>query len=753
MTLMPMSTTPSRLSRGPSLATWLTIAFASLLGLLTLLLVAVIGLSAGDQVRSDIGESLAELARQTADKLDRGMFERYREVRLMASRHDFADRAESRRYLSDVQASYPYYAWIGVTDSAGVVSASTNGLLEGANVSARPWYANAVKGVTVGDVHDAVLLAKLLPNPHPEPLRFVDIAFPYRASTGATGVLGAHLSWQWAREVARSIIKPRPGLERVQAFIVGRDHRVLLGPAGTEGKVLDLPSLDAAGSGSRVERWADGRSYLVGYADSEGHADYPGLGWKILVRQDLDQAFRPVEAVQRRVLITGLLIGLGFSLFGVLVARLISRPLQALSVAAEQVARGEAAAMPGYAGGLREVRTLSQSLRTLVATLLQKEAVVTELNQTLEQRVVQRTAELNAALEQVRSSQARIEAILETSHDAFIGVDLQGRITDWNSSAELLFGMPRAQVLGHSAAELIVPAHLRQRFIERLAQVDPSGSDAVAGRMELIFMDSRGREFPVETSVSLTREHGRAFFSAFLHDISARKEVERMKNEFISTVSHELRTPLTAIRFSLGMLADGSMGEFDPGVTKLVTIASDSCERLVRLINEMLDLEKIESGQMEYRLEVEPLLPLAQRVLDATRAFAAPYQVTLRLETDGSDPRVALDPDRMTQVLVNLLSNAIKFSHAGGAVELWVQTVGAQARIAVIDHGEGIPPAFRPRIFEKFAQADGSNTRTRNGTGLGLAICRELVEAHGGTIGFTSEVGQGTTFEVLLPLA
>ncbi len=736
-------------TRRPGLAAYLTLAFAALAGLLTLLLVAVIGISAGNQMRDDIRANLAELAHQTADKLDRGMFERYREVRLIAHRYDLTDHAGTRQFLAEIQSSYPYYAWIGVTDARGVVTASTDGVLEGVDVSARPWFSNVRKGLHVGDVHEAMLLAHLLAHPSEEPLRFVDIAFGCRDG----GVLAAHLSWQWARDLARSIVDPRGGQRDLQAFIVGADGRVLLGPPGLEGKLLSTASARASGSGALVETWPDGHRYLVGYARSEGHADYPGLGWNVLVRQDSDSAFLPVESVQRRVLVSGIVIGLVFSLFGVLLARLISRPLQALSEAAERVGNGQAGAMPAFANSPREVRTLAGSLGALVHKLLQKEAVVTELNQDLERRVERRTAELAAALEQVKTSEARIHAILESSHDAFVAMDLNGRIVDWNSSAARMFGLSRGEVLGQDAAALIMPERLRERFAQRLAKVDPADANTTAGRIELIFCDRAGREFPAETSVSLTGSGEHAFFSAFLRDISERKQVERMKNEFISTVSHELRTPLTAIRFSLNMLADGLMGEFEPDVQKLLNIANDSCERLVRLINDMLDVEKIEAGRMAYHFKPHSLLALAQDALEATRAYAAPFEVELALESDGSDPHAAVDADRITQVLVNLLSNAVKFSRAGTCVQLRVASAGGMARISVTDHGEGVPPEFQPHMFEKFAQADGSNTRTRSGTGLGLSICKQLVTAHQGRIGFTSRMGEGSTFEVELPLA
>jgi signal transduction histidine kinase len=264
---------------------------------------------------------------------------------------------------------------------------------------------------------------------------------------------------------------------------------------------------------------------------------------------------------------------------------------------------------------------------------------------------------------------------------------------------------------------------------------------------------SDGREFPVETTIGLAGARQHAFFTAFLHDISDRKQVERMKSEFISTVSHELRTPITAIRISLGMLADGSIEDFSPDVKKLIDIAYESCERLVRMINDILDIEKIESGRMQYQLKPQKLVPVVEAAVASTAAYAAPFIVGIAFDSDDSDPTVAIDHDRMTQVMVNLLSNAVKFSPQGQQVLVRIKTQDGKARIAVTDHGPGIPAEFQDRIFQKFAQADGSNTRTREGTGLGLSICQQLVIGHGGAISFETAAGQGTTFFVDLPLA
>lgn len=355
---------------------------------------------------------------------------------------------------------------------------------------------------------------------------------------------------------------------------------------------------------------------------------------------------------------------------------------------------------------------------------------------------------------QLQESAERIRAILDASQDAFIGFDFKGIITGWNASAERMFGWSVQEAVGQPLADLIVPERLRCQVDTALAQFTATGTGDFTNRMlELIVADRTGKEFTVETSISLGVTCANGFFSAFLHDITERREIEVMKADFVSGVSHELRTPLTAIRLSLGMLSDGSMGVLDPGVQKLLDIAHNSCERLVSLINDILDSEKIAAGQIEFNFVSQSMMPIIESAIEASRAFSLQYGVVARVESDGSDPHALVDRDRMVQVLVNLLSNSAKFSPEGGEVLVRLETREASLRIAVVDRGTGIPVAFRDRIFEKFTQADASNTRTRNGTGLGLSICRALVQAHHGEIGFVSASGEGSTFYVDLPLA
>lgn len=238
-------------------------------------------------------------------------------------------------------------------------------------------------------------------------------------------------------------------------------------------------------------------------------------------------------------------------------------------------------------------------------------------------------------------------------------------------------------------------------------------------------------------------------------DITERKKVEQLKTEFISVVSHELRTPLTSILGSLGLILGGVAGEVSPPTRAMLEIAHKNSERLVRLINDILDIEKIESGKMIFHLKPLDIIPLVRHTIESTHSYAEPYGV--RFEYDAPDDatrlKVVADPDRLTQVMVNLLSNAAKFSPRGETVKIQVLALDQNwVRICVTDKGPGISEEFKGRIFQKFAQADSSDTRQKGGTGLGLSIVKAIVEKFKGTINFTTQPGAGTTFYVDLPL-
>jgi PAS domain S-box-containing protein len=236
-----------------------------------------------------------------------------------------------------------------------------------------------------------------------------------------------------------------------------------------------------------------------------------------------------------------------------------------------------------------------------------------------------------------------------------------------------------------------------------------------------------------------------------VRDITDSKKVERLKAEFVATVSHELRTPITSIRGSLGLIAAGASGPLAEKTQSLVEIALRNSDRLAHLINDLLDIEKIESGKMHFELERHALAPLIEQAIEANLGYAESFNVRLAFTGASSDAVVSVDPYRLMQVLANLLSNAVKFSPANSTVDIAAHRSNGGVRISVRDRGPGIPPEFHGRVFHKFSQADSSDARSKSGTGLGLAICKTIVEQMGGHIAFESERGVGTTFYFELP--
>lgn len=528
-----MSTFPRFRSIG--LAPSLAAVSAAVMLLLTLVTLQLVGHTMTRQAETDIGRNLAELAFQTTDKLDRGMYERYREVKLMAERYEITNPdvpvAAKRAVLDRMQSTHPYYAWIGLTDNRGTVKIASKGLLENKDVSARPWFAAAYEGVHLHDVHEAVLLAKLLPNPGGEPKRFFDIAFPYHSPDGRTlGVFGTHLSWQWAADVERSVLRPLSERKAVDTLILSKENVVLLGPKAYVEKQLDQESFKRAvrdQTGSIIETWPDGKRYLVGYSHSVGHESYPGLGWIVVVRQPLEEAFRPVAELRIRILWTGLCAAALVSLVVWLFARNITKPLATLTRHADALRADHAQHMPPVRSRLTEVQILQRALNALLMKLLTNEQGLRELNATLETRVAQRTTQLRAAVERTRKGELRVKAIIDTALDAFVGVDAQGRITDWNPRAQEIFGWTREEVLGRTVSETIVPPRMRQAHDAGMQRYSVTGSSGVVGkRLQLAAMRRSGEEFPVEMTIGLINAGDTHFFGTFIQDISVRKGIE-----------------------------------------------------------------------------------------------------------------------------------------------------------------------------------------------------------------------------------
>ncbi|MDP1929735.1 MAG: MASE1 domain-containing protein [Thiobacillus sp.] len=358
-------------------------------------------------------------------------------------------------------------------------------------------------------------------------------------------------------------------------------------------------------------------------------------------------------------------------------------------------------------------------------------------------------AERKHAEETLRESEEKLRGLYELSPLGIALTDMQGRFLEFNEAFQ--------RICGYSAQELkdldywtLTPRDYEAREAEQLEQLKQIGR---YGPYEKEYVRKDGSRVPLQLNGMLvTGPDGEQYIWSIVEEITERKRNERMKNEFVSTVSHELRTPLTSIAGALGLLHGGALSDIPEPVKPLLDIAYKNSQRLILLINDLLDMEKILAGKMSLDLQEQALMPIVEQALEANQGYGDSLGVRFSLTQRDDEVVVRVEKQRMMQVLDNFLSNAVKFSLRGGVVEVAVRKVGERVRVEVADHGPGIPEAFRQRVFQKFSQADSSDTRQKGGTGLGLAITKELVERMNGQVCFESEIGVGTKFFAELPV-
>lgn len=540
-------------------------------------------------------------------------------------------------------------------------------------------------------------------------------------------------------------VAPEAGPEGVPRLIdAGGRYAATLEPARIQAMVqaregaawIDEPALAA--------RLAEGEAFPFDHAAPTADAGsllvgapmrFPRMVPPVPYMAIWERSAEPVDALLSDSRAEALLAGLGAAVaaggLALLLGRRLARPLRRLAAAGEAVTGGvdpEAVDWPDE--GVHEVRRTSAAFREMAIRARDR-------------------------LDEIRAREARLEAVMDGAVNGIVSIDAGGRIRYVNRALLEMFGYTREELLGRDVSVLAPEPHA-SAHAGYLAAYARTGQARILGRaLETEAVRADGTRFPVRLAVSAHRVDGAPTYTGLVADLSEERRTERMKTEFISTVSHELRTPLASIKGALSLLRAGVAGELPAAADEMLDMAQSNGERLIRLINDLLDIEKIEAGGMSFERAALDLRALAAAALAEMGSMAEVRGVRLVLAPpDRPGPAlVEGDAGRLSQVLANLVSNAVKHSDPGDAVTVSVARSGPDWRVAVRDRGPGVPAQFRDRIFGRFAQADASDSRARGGAGLGLSIARAIVEAHDGVIGFDCPPEGGSVFAFRLPAA
>lgn len=622
-----------------------------LIGALTLVLSltneVLLGAIAGREIEKQVGAAMMNAARTLSADLAHILFERHQDIVLLAGHleDEYAGSTlEMRRELLEhLRAAYPEYSWIGLTDPNGKVLIGTAGMLEGTDVSPRSWFAPSQSNAYLGDVHEAQLLAKLISNADGTPLYLVDVAAPIRNKTDGAllGVLGAHINWHIADSTISAFLGRAPTQsDRETILVLDRSGKVLFGPQEWMWKPLSLPQapdLLSAARAYRIIDWPDGRSYVTGYAQSAGYKGVPGLGWIVVTRKDVNEAFAPVRNMHRQIALAGGAVGILFLIAGWFGGRAVSAPLGRLADLAEQVAMRRLDQMPVVRSAFRELNVLGNAFASMAVRMREREQALEDANLGLEKRVVERTRDLECAIADLRT-----------------------------------------------ARELADNAN-------------------------------------------------------------------QAKSRFLSGMSHELRTPMNAILGFSQFLRDNPTETLSAKQAEYIDHILASGRHLLRLIDGVLDLAKVESGRIDMRFEKIGVPFFVDEVLANLGTLAEMRDIQLDADIAEGLPSLRADRTRLLQVVLNLGSNAIKYNRPQGKVILRIAPKdAAHARITVEDTGIGIPTDRHGDLFQPFNRL-GADGGPEQGTGIGLVIVHRLVGLMGGTLEFNSREGEGARFWFDLP--
>lgn len=726
------------------------------LGLLVLVVAVALALllskAAETQVVRQSGANLEVLSRQLARELSTGMDRFAQVVTTQTYRDRFRDpdatASSMREGVEEFVKTNGEFSYVAIVDATtDLVLAANGGLFEGRSLAGRPVLEEGRRGLFVGDVHDAVRLAELMPKPaNGEALRFLDVAAPIRDENGKViRVFATHIAWQWTAQLRTNTFGPLKSTYGVDAVLVDTEGKVVLAGSADVPIGTDLRTLaDLQGKPASVVRWADGDDYLTSVSAAGPHGAFPGFGWRVIARQPKALAAQAASDLRLAFLLGAIVLGFAGALLAWWASGRLLRPIRQL---AQNVDDSKTAALMTFdrrsqslsevVGVQRAMERMARTTRSQTAARHLSERQFAALADSISQRVFQTDA--RGRVEYVNQAWLRISSTpeqllrrpLETLFEQDTGAVL---LEAWPTS--LQSGQPlnmRCLLMPHGQSE--------SRWYDLTARpvVDESGATtAWVGTL----VDVHQIVLDAQTARQALR-----------FERSAREEAEqmsRLRDDFLAIVSHELRSPLNVISGWAEILR--RKGQSDPTAIKAAEVIRTHARQQAALIDDLLDATAVAAGKLVLNLEPVELSQAAEDAVAAQMVAARNKGVVLRYATSPACI-VQGDARRVMQMIAILVDNAIKFTNPGGTIDVRVQASQSEARVFVHDSGRGIAPDFLPHVFEQMRQQDSSKTRLAGGLGLGLSIVQGLASLHRGSVAALSKgLGQGSTFILKLPL-